>query len=551
MPTLNFKGKTAVENHHHTVPHHVLDIDKKLSLSKKPSLDDNLIVEGDNLLALKSLLPTHGGRIKCIYIDPPYNTGNEGWIYNDNLTQPQFKEWIGRTVGKEGEDATRHDKWCCMMLPRLQILRDLLSDDGVIVISIDDNELGHLRMLMDEVFGDENLVTSIAWQKKVSPSNDAKWFSSDHEFLIVYAKNKSSWRPSRLPRTADQTQYYKNPDNDPRGPWNSYAYAAGGKSKEERPNLYYAITNPTTRKKVWPKKTAVWAYSKEEHKRHIKENLLWWGRDSQARVPRFKKFLSEAGDIVPRSIWPYDDVGHTQEATIEFLSILPSGGFDSPKPSRLIARVIRVCTKPSEGAVVLDSFAGSGTTGHAVLTLNKEDGGNRKFILVQMPHDTKDDEKKKLNICRAITRERVRRVLEGYACKNNAGKRVNVPGLGGSFTYARVGKVLLDEHRGFSRGLPAFEDLARYIFHTETSQTLDPKAIDKKTGLIGEHGGTSFYLLYTPNGKADRCLDRAFLKSLKDKNPRKVVYCEKIWLHPDELREFGDVRAMLVPFNLK
>ena len=148
MPTLNFKGKTAVENFHHTVPHHVLDIDRKLSLSKKPSLDDNLIIEGDNLLALKSLLPTHAGRIKCIYIDPPYNTGNEGWVYNDNLTQPQFKEWIGRTVGKEGEDATRHDKWCCMMYPRLQVLRELLADDGIIFVSVDDNELPRLLVLV-------------------------------------------------------------------------------------------------------------------------------------------------------------------------------------------------------------------------------------------------------------------------------------------------------------------------------------------------------------------------------------------------------------------
>jgi adenine specific DNA methylase Mod len=174
VPIIQFKGKTAVESYHRVVPHHTLEIDAKLSLAKKPALDGNLIIEGDNLIALKSLLPTHAGRIKCIYIDPPYNTGNEGWIYNDNLTQPQFKEWIGRAVGKEAEDACRHDKWCCMMYPRLQLLKELLADDGAIFVSIDDNEVHHLRMLMDEVFGDENFVATIIWEKVYSPKSSAK-----------------------------------------------------------------------------------------------------------------------------------------------------------------------------------------------------------------------------------------------------------------------------------------------------------------------------------------------------------------------------------------
>src|SRR5438309_2319046 len=212
MPTLGFKGKTAVESYHYTIPHHTLDFDKKLSVLEKgqqPSLDGNLIIEGDNLLALKALLPTHAGRVKCIYIDPPYNTGNEGWVYNDNLTQPQFKEWIGKTVGKEGEDFTRHDKWCCMMYPRLQLLKELLRDDGAIFVSIDDNESSHLRMLMNEVFGPENFIATVIWHKMDSPKNTAAYFSEDHDYILVYAKKSADWAPNRLERTEHMKARYK------------------------------------------------------------------------------------------------------------------------------------------------------------------------------------------------------------------------------------------------------------------------------------------------------------------------------------------------------
>ncbi len=196
MPTLDFKGKSVIETHHHTVPHHALELDPKLSVlpkGRKPALDGNLIIEGDNLLALKALLPTHAGKIKCVYIDPPYNTGNEGWVYNDNLTQPQFKEWIGQTVGKEGEDATRHDKWCCMMYPRLELLRELLRDDGAIFISIDDNEVQNLRQIMGEVFGHENFVATIIWEKVYSPKSTARHLSENHDYIVLYAKNKENW----------------------------------------------------------------------------------------------------------------------------------------------------------------------------------------------------------------------------------------------------------------------------------------------------------------------------------------------------------------------
>ena len=549
MPFLQFKGKTAVETYHHTVPHHTLAFDAASSVleaGQTPSLDGNVIIEGDNLLALKALLPTHTGRVKCIYIDPPYNTGNEGWVYNDNLTQPQFKEWIGHVVGKEGEDACRHDKWCCMMYPRLMLLKELLRDDGVIFVSIDDNEVAHLRLLMDEVFGEENFVVSVAWQKKVSPANDAKWFSSDHEYIIIYAKYKDEWHPNRLERSEAQEAYYKNPDSDPRGPWNSVVYTCN-KSKQERPNLYYPIANPNTGEEVLPKETAVWKYSEAAYRQHLQDGMLYWGADGKAKGPRFKKFLSVSSDIVPRSVWLYSDVGHTQEATGDFQELFSDAAFDTPKPTRLIKRILQLAT--DDDSIILDSFAGSGTTGQAVLELNKEDGGSRNFILVQQKYDSKDDEKKKLNICHTITAERVRRVIAGQG----------VPATGGTFTYARVSDApLFGEYRDLGETPPPFEDLAKYIFYTETSRQWDPAGMDRETGKIGQMGGTSYYLLYTPNGDADAALDLKWLREIAavDSSARLVVYCEKFWMHRDELRRWeGDahksVRTMIVPFQLK
>jgi adenine-specific DNA-methyltransferase len=205
MARLEFAGARYVRNYHLAVPHHELDIDTKKSLSAKPSLDDNLIIHGDNLKALKALLPHYAGKVKCIYIDPPYNTGNENWVYNDNVNSPRHKEWLGKVVDKDCQD--RHDRWLSMMTPRLKLLKELLRDDGVIFISIDDNESANLRLLMDEIFGEHNFVDSIIWQKKVSPSNDAQWFSSDHDYLIVYAKSKEVWRPNRLERNERQLSY--------------------------------------------------------------------------------------------------------------------------------------------------------------------------------------------------------------------------------------------------------------------------------------------------------------------------------------------------------
>lgn len=353
---------------------------------------EHLFIEGDNLEVLKLLYKSYFGRVKMIYIDPPYNTGND-FIYPDNYADPLDtylkvtgqKDADGNMLTSNPETGGRyHSAWLSMMYPRLFLARQLLREDGVIFVSIDDHEVYNLRLLMNEVFGEENFVDCVVWQKKVSPSNDAKWFSSDHDYLVIYAKSKEVWRPNRLIRNEKQIGYYKNPDNDPRGPWNSATYTCN-KSKDERPNLYYGITNPNTGEEIWPKETAVWAYSKEQHLKHLEQDVLYWGIDGKSKMPRLKKFLSEAGNVVPRSVWPYTEVGHTQEATREFLEFFPTGGFNSPKPTRLLKRVLRLSSDPLKGDIILDFFAGSCTTAQAVLELNREDGGNRRFIMIQLP----------------------------------------------------------------------------------------------------------------------------------------------------------------------
>ncbi|MCP9468768.1 MAG: site-specific DNA-methyltransferase [Nitrospira sp.] len=383
---------------------------------------ENLIIEGDNLEALKLLQKSYLGKIKMIYIDPPYNTGSD-FIYPDNYTESlqTYLEYTGQ-VDAQGKkfstntetDGRFHSKWLNMMYPRLYLARNLLREDGVIFITVDNQEVDNLKKVGHEVFGEENFVSGVVWQKKVSPANDAKWFSSDHDYVIVYARNKDVWRPNGLDRSEAQTAYYKNPDKDPRGDWNSATYTCN-KSRSERPNLYYPITNPHTGQEVWPKETAVWKYAKSISDQHQKENRLYWGADGQAQFPRIKLFLAEMDKVVPRSIWGYADVGHTQEATSELRALLGDTGFDTPKPSRLVKRILEITGNEDDETLVLDFFAGSGTTAHAVLDLNKQDGGNRKFILVQLPEPCSPGSaayKAGFKTIADICKERVRRVIK-------------------------------------------------------------------------------------------------------------------------------------------
>jgi adenine-specific DNA-methyltransferase len=563
MPTLQFKGKTAVETYHYTVPHHTFEFDPKLSVlgkGEKPSLDGNLIIEGDNLLALKALLPTHAGRIKCIYIDPPYNTGNEGWVYNDNLTQPQFKEWLGQVVGKEEEDACRHDKWCCMMYPRLQLLEQLLHEQGAIFVSIDENELVNLRLLMDEIFGPNNFVGLLIWRKKEGGGQTDEYFVTEHEYIAVYAKSKESfaWRDETIPRPEDEF-----PEKDARGRFRSVRLAkwGSGARKQDRPTMHFPLLAPDG-KKILPKapdgSEGRWRVGKGTMSAIISEDRLAWKKERSEWIVFEKVYLTEetaVKTLKARSI--LYDLASSGDGTNELTELFGRKDvFENPKPVDLVRFLIKRAS-PND-ALILDSCAGSGTAAHAVLELNGAGGGNRKFILVQQPYDTKENEAENFNICYKITAERVRRVINGYSYKTQSGKEEKVAGTGGSFTYARLSaKPLFGEYRDFGENPPPYEEVARYVFYTETSRLWNPKGMDKKSGRIGEHNGASYFLLYSPNQKADWAIDAEFLKNTaaEDPNDRLVVYAEKIWLHRAALREWEAangkaLRTMIVPFNL-
>lgn len=566
MPVLQFKGKSIIESYHHTVPHHRLEFDESLSVlpaDEKPNLDGNLIIEGDNLIALKALLPTHAGKVKCIYIDPPYNTGNEGWVYNDNLAQPQFKEWVGKTVGKEGEDATRHDKWCCMMYPRLSLLKELLADDGVILVSIDDNEMHHLRAVMDELFGngpagdaESNFMGVVTWKTRNTDNRVRTNLSTDHEYVLVYRKTPSgSWNG----RVIDRSDF-TSVDKESGEPYVTDPLT-GKATADRRPNLHFVITNPETGNRYEPDPSRGWITDAAGIEDLIQRNRIWWPPDPNTGKPRKKRFLSETAKRMPESTF-WADI-RSQSGADEVDQILGRRLFDFPKLTEFVIRLLDVAC--DRDALVLDCTAGSGTTAHAVLALNQCDGGNRKFILVQQRHDSKEHERNGINICEAVTRQRVKKVIEGYEFdrpKRGGGEEhISVEPLGGSFAYARVGEPLFGEYRDLGEQPPSFESLAAYVFYTETSQQADPKRFDPESGFIGETnvgGGTSYYLLYTPNQKIDRELSLVTLREMRgrDPRPRWVIYCEKLWMHRDQLAAFEmehkkRIRVMLVPFNLK
>ena len=474
MPTLNWIGKDAVVRHHKEVPFRLLEADKKLSHGDPAS--GNLIVEGDNLHALKALLPRYAGKVKCIYIDPPYNTGNEKWIYNDNVNSPEISRWLGQTVGKEAEDLSRHDKWLCMMYPRLVLLKQFLSEDGAIFVSIDDNEVAALRLILDEVFGERNSAAHLIWFKRISPANDSKLFSQDHDHICCYTRNIEQWQPRKLALNEDQQKNYTNSDNDQRGRWNSSAYTCA-KTAEERPNLFYPIIQPTTNEEIWPRRTRVWAYDRKTHEKHVAEQFLYWGKDGLSRSPRLKKFLNAAKPAVPRTILGFKECGSNQEASLELREFGLESHFATPKPSRLIQRILQIAT--DKDSIILDSFSGSGTTAQAVLQQNSSDGGSRKFILVEMEP----------GICKDITAERVRRVAGGYT---NA-KGENVEGLGSGFQYCRLSKDPLFDATGAVRADVRFAQLAEFVWFAETGTGFTGKA---NSPLLGVHEGVAVYLLY-------------------------------------------------------
>src|SRR6266480_1200324 len=439
-----------------------------------------------------------------------------------------------------------------MMYPRLQILKELLHDDGAIFISIDDNEITSLRMLMDEIFGAENFVACFIWQKRYSRDNRPA-VGTVHDYVLTYSNKIGRFVNVRnkLTPSEESRAVYRNPNNDPKGDWRPIPMNAQG----HRENQMYAVKTPGGAVH-YPPKGRCWSMIESEYKKLLAEGRIWFGNDGKGQ-PNVIRYWSEVEGFVPWTWWPHEEVGHTDEAKKELFNFFAKDDvFESPKPTRLLKRILQIYTNPSDGDIVLDSFAGSGTTAHALLELNKEDGGNRRCILVQLAFETKEQEKGKFNICEKITAERVRGVVQGYTYTDTKGRKEKVSGVGGSFTYARAGKPLFGEYRDWGKQLPDYEDLAKYIFYTETSRDFDRKVMNEKTGKIGEDHGTSYYLLYTPNGQEDGRLDMEWLRDLHkmDKNRNLVVYCEKIWVHRDDLAKFEQetkrtVRPMIVPFN--
>lgn len=422
-----------------------------------------LIVKSENWQALNILKEVYRSRVKCIYIDPPYNTGNDEFIYRDDY---------------------QHSCWLSMIADRIDLAKNFMQNQGVIFTNIDNVEQARLRLLMNLIFGEDNFITEIAWQKRVSPANDSKWFSSDHDTILVFSKNKAEWHPCRLVRNEEQTNYYQNPDNDPRGPWNSVAYTCN-KSKNQRPNLYYPIQNPNTNEEIYPRETAVWAYSKEVYRRHLEENKLYWGKDGTSRSPRYKKFLFEAKDIVPRSIWPYTEAGSTQQATSEFLSLFPLGGFPSPKPSKLIERIATISSDQTKSEIFLDFFGGSGTTAHAILNLNRKDKGERKYILIEMA-----------DYFESLMKPRIQKIIYSDSWKN--GKPQGTNGLSHIFKYIE---------------LEQYEDTLENIIFTESNRTTQ-KTLKELEGYFLRYM-ISFETQKSPCRMNVELLDRPFDYKLK------------------------------------
>lgn len=570
MPTLEWIGKGKVINHHQEVPFRVLERQYSFDESGQHAADngsENMIIHGDNLEALKALLPRYEGRVKCIYIDPPYNTGNEGWVYNDNVNDPKIKKWLGEVVGKEGEDLSRHDKWLCMMYPRLKLLQKLLAEDGAIFISIDDAEYANLKLICDEIFGINCFVSNISWQRTYSTRNDSKGIVNEVEHILVYSK-QPGWNPNKLPRTAEMNAKYKNPDND-RTVWRTdNAFAPGAATHQ---GMVYAIQHPFTGTMLYPSNGACWRYQQDqmleimrgwcEYKlrdlNDAKERAAVCGvPESEVREgvkaivlsktleeskrqaesvykrgqwPRFfftkggkggiarKTYLENVGGRLPTNFWPFAETGHTDEAKKEMLAIFDGKAtFDTPKPHRLLEFILTVAGE--KDTLVLDSFAGSGTTANAVLNMNKADGGHRKFILVEM-EDYAD----------SITAERVRRVIRGYGEGKNA-----VDGTGVSFSYYELGEPLLIGENLNEAVAP--EKIREYIWFMETKTPYTPANGDNPY-YLGQHNDTGYYFYYEP--QRITVLDYDFLSTITEKTGGTVIYADRCSIDDGKLSQMG------------
>ena len=572
MPTLNWIGKDAVINHHQKVLFRTLDekytftADGRDASNASAEKSENKIIHGDNLEALKALLPEYEGRIKCIYIDPPYNTGNENWVYNDNVNSPRIRKWLGQVVGKEAEDLTRHDKWLCMMYPRLKLLQKLLADDGAIFISIDDNEQANLKLICDEIFGAGNFVAQFIWQKKTGAS-DAKTISTITEYILLYAKNQNSICFKKNVESYDLKRYkYKDEFYESRGPYYIDNLDRGGLQYSDSLNFGIEcpdgkITYPNGRSKFindgW-----IWKWSKSK---------IEWARENKFIEFRKSSTKESGWSVCYKNYLKVDNENNTIEraaphknlildvlnahAAADIKEIYGQLLFPYSKPVDLIKHFVDISSDQS--SIILDSFAGSGTTAHAVLNLNKADGGHRKFILVEME-----------DYAETITAERVRRVMNGYGNGKNA-----VEGTGGSFTFYELGETVFDEN-GYLNETIGIEKIREYIWYSETREPLisnedsisNEKLAISNSGetqpiancrllisnsnsyLLGDNDGTSYYFYYEP--KEITTLDKAFLNNITHRAEQYVIYADNCLLS-DEFMQLNHIVFKKIPRDIR
>ena len=540
MPTLEWIGKDKVINHHQKVPYRVLE--KKYTYRHSERSEEsgcfadtqhdsgNKIIHGDNLEALKSLLPEYEGKIKCIYIDPPYNTGNEKWVYNDNVNDPKIKKWLGEVVGQEGEDLSRHDKWLCMMYPRLKLLQKLLSDDGAIFISIDDNEQANLKLICDEIFGCRNFVDRLTVIVKPEGRRYGQ-FAKTHENIFVYAKQIDFIDFHEIEVKGKNFQYL-----DEKGGFNLQGLRnrnVRAFNSLNRPNLRYPfyvdILNPDENglcdvsviktsdyEEVWASTVdgleSVWRWGKDKAEKQKEDLCAYKGSDGEIRIFQKQRRMTE----ISKTVW-FEKEFNSIVGTREVKDIFGKVVFDFPKPVELIERILQIAT--DKNSIILDSFAGSGTTAHAVLNMNKSDGGNRKFILIEM-----------MDYADSITAERVKRVINGYGNGKNA-----VAGTGGDFSFYELGEVLLLPDGNLNEKVDTAK-IREYIWYMETRAPFE-ETNNENPYYLGSCNNTGYYFFYEKERATT--LSHDFLSTIKEKSESYLIYADLCTIPEDELRRYN------------
>lgn len=569
MPTLQFKGKNIIWNHHLGVPFHTLDEVPELHYNPEKA-NGNMIIEGDNLIGLKALLPLFTNKIKCVFIDPPYNTGNDveegkSWVYSDNVNNPLIKDWLGKEVSRD--DLTRHDKWLCMIVPRLKLLKELLHDDGAIFIAIDDNEYASLKMIMDEIFLEENFVANIVWQARKSVQNDTD-ISVNHNYILVYGKNRRQTDRRLKESNADRwyqmpgfvfrpllldKSKFSNPDNDSRGLWKADPFDAPG----IRENLTYPIINPNTGKEYLPPKGRHWRTEEVNYLKFLEEERILFGKTGKSG-PQLKVFWDDKKEYgeVETSWWGEgsSDIYLSEDVDYETVSEWTNYGtttngskmlqalfdsekvFNNPKPIELLKHIIKQTTGKND--VILDSFAGSGTTMHAVMELNKEDNGNRQCIMVQMTEKTESEPEK--NICQNITRERVVRAIDKFSYESG-------------LKYYRLG-IPLDAETMLEGQLPTYKQFAKYVYYLCTGENLEAAdKINEADFYVGEYGKQAIYLVYKQDYETltRLALNLTLAEKIKTQQPdkKRIVYAPSCFLDEEYLTD-NQIEYVGIPYNL-